>query len=196
MLWGVEGKTMSSWTEEDKTPLLPESAREFLKRRGAELVGLGFALVGIALTLALGSYDANDTSWLNATPDAPRTILGLPGAFLADPLLRTLGLAAWGLPLTFIVWALRLITHRGDERIWSRMVLSPAPLIIGAIFASTHLATDGWSFEYGLGGMIGDGAVLLLLPRIPLPAYLGIKLASLILGLLTVFLTLLSLGVI
>ncbi|MEM7545016.1 MAG: DNA translocase FtsK 4TM domain-containing protein [Pseudomonadota bacterium] len=186
---------MSSWTEEDKTPLLPESARDFLKRRGAELVGLSFALIGLALSMSLGSYDPNDPSWLNATPDAPRNMLGAPGALLADPLLRTLGLAAWGLPITFLIWSLRLITHRGDERVWSRMILTPAPLIIGAIFASTHVATAGWSFDSGLGGMIGDGALMLLLPLIPLQVYLAVKVASLVLGLATLFLALLSLGV-
>ena len=50
---------MTSWTEKQKTPLLPPSAQEFLTRRGAELIGLGFALVGLGAELRCERYALN-----------------------------------------------------------------------------------------------------------------------------------------
>ena len=84
---------MSSWTD-DKTPLLPPSAQAFLRRRGAEVTGLGFAAIGAAFLAILVTFNPADPSWFNATSDAPRNILGAAGAFLADPMMRMAGLAA------------------------------------------------------------------------------------------------------
>ena len=86
---------MSSWTEKERTPLLPASAQEFLTRRGAELVGLGFALVGLVFVAIFGTYNPADPSWFNATPDRATNMLGTAGALIADPFMRTLGLASW-----------------------------------------------------------------------------------------------------
>ncbi len=104
---------MTSWTDKQKTPLLPPSAQEFLTRRDAELVGLGFALVGLVFVVIFGTYNPADPSWFNATPDRPTNMLGAAGALIADPFMRTLGLASWGLPVWLLVWALRLISHAG-----------------------------------------------------------------------------------
>ncbi|MEX2519456.1 MAG: DNA translocase FtsK 4TM domain-containing protein [Paracoccaceae bacterium] len=184
-----------SWTESEKTPLLPPSARAFLQRRGAELAGCGFLLAGLTLTLALGSWHAEDPSWFNATSAAPRNILGAPGALIADPLLQTLGLAAWGLPVVALVWSLRLILHRGDERIWSRIILTPPTLLALAIFASTHAPHQAWGLSGGLGGMIGDGALSMLLSALPLSAAAALKPVTLALATTTLLLSLLTLGV-
>ncbi|MEO0359856.1 MAG: DNA translocase FtsK [Pseudomonadota bacterium] len=186
---------MTSWTD-DKEPLLPPGVREFLRRRGAELTGLIFAAIAAAFATALASYDAGDPSWFNATSEPPRNWLGAPGALIADPLLRTLGLASWGAPLILGVWAVRLIRHRGDERIWSRLILAPAAILIGAVFASAHAVGPGWSFETGYGGMIGDGTLAMLLEYAPAPLSLSVKAATVALGLLTLTIGALTLGVV
>lgn len=186
---------MSSWTEGERAPLLPPAAQAFLKRRGAELTGFGCLVLGLALVAALVSYQPDDPSWMNATSSAPRNWLGAPGALIADPLLQTLGLAAWGLPVALIVWAFRLMLHRGDERAWSRMILIPAALLVGAVFASSHAPHDGWTLPAGLGGVIGDGALSMLLSAMPISAAEAIKPVSLALAGATVLLSGFSLGV-
>lgn len=186
---------MASWTEGERAPLLPPVAQQFLKRRGAELTGFIFLVVGLAFFAALASYHPDDPSWMNATERAPQNWLGAPGALLADPLLQVLGLAAWGLPLALIAWGLRLVIHIGDDRAWSRVVLTAPALMIGAIFASTHAPVSGWSFSNGLGGVFGDGALSMLLSALPMPSAQIVKPVSLVLALVTLLMAALSLGV-
>ncbi len=186
---------MTSWTDKQKTPLLPPSAQEFLTRRGAELVGLGFALVGLVFVVIFGTYNPADPSWFNATPDRPNNMLGAAGALIADPFMRTLGLASWGLPVWLLVWALRLISHAGDHRIWSRLIIAPIAIVIGAVFASAHGPTEAWTLATGLGGMIGDAILSILLGVVPMAAADTFKLATLGLAFVTLLFAGLGLGV-
>ena len=186
---------MTSWTDKQKTPLLPPSAQEFLTRRGAELVGLGFALVGLVFVVIFGTYNPADPSWFNATPDRATNMLGAAGALIADPFMRTLGLASWGLPVWLLVWALRLISHSGDHRIWSRLIIAPIAIVIGAVFASAHAPMEAWTLATGLGGMIGDAILSILLGVVPMAAADTFKLATLGLAFVTLLFAGLGLGV-
>ncbi|MEO1611649.1 MAG: DNA translocase FtsK 4TM domain-containing protein, partial [Pseudomonadota bacterium] len=163
---------------------------------GAELAGAGFLIAGLALAAALWSYDPNDPSWFNATSDAPRNWLGAGGAFLADPLLRTLGLAAWAPVVILTVWAVRLILHKGDERVWSRMILTVLTIPVTAMFASMHAPFEGWAFETGMGGIIGDGLLGAFLPLIPMSVGAVVTTVSLLLGVVFLLLGALNLGVV
>ena len=186
---------MSSWTEKEKTPLLPASAQEFLTRRGAELIGLAFAMIGLVFVAIFGTYNPSDPSWFNATPDRATNMLGAAGALIADPFMRTLGLASWGLPVWLLVWALRLITHSGDHRIWSRLIIAPVAIVIGAVFASAHGPMEAWTLATGLGGMIGDALLSILLGAVPMAAADTFKLATLGLAFVTLLAAALGLGV-
>src|SRR6056297_3361997 len=157
---------------------LPAPWAEALRRRAAELIGLALLALAAALAAALASYDPADPSFFNATSDAPRNWLGLTGATLADPLARTLGLAAWTPALVLGVWAFRLILHRGEERAWSRLALSPVAVPIVAAALSAHVPPDGWPHPYGLGGLVGDGAGRELFALSPWPPALAAPLLS------------------
>lgn len=128
----------------EEAGFLPAPWAEALRRRAAELVGLGFLALGGLLGVALGSWNPADPSFFNATAEAPRNWLGLPGATIADPLARTLGLAAWAAPLLLAVWGGRLILHRGEERAWSRLALSPLAVLAAAACLSSHVPPVGW----------------------------------------------------
>jgi len=157
---------------------LPAPWAEALRRRAAELIGLALLALAAALAAALASYDPADPSFFNATSDAPRNWLGLTGATLADPLARTLGLAAWTPALVLGVWAFRLILHRGEERAWSRLALSPLAVPIVAAALSAHVPPDGWPHPYGLGGLVGDGAGRELFALSPWPPALAAPLLT------------------
>lgn len=184
---------MSSWTD-DKTPLLPQSAQDFLRRRGAEVTGLVFAALGCAFAAMLFTFNPADPSWFNATPDAPQNMLGAAGAFLADPMMRMIGLAAFGLPLALLIWSGRLLFHRGDERIWSRIVFTPVAIVLGAVFAAAHAPMASWELATGLGGMAGDSLLSIILDAIPGEAAAIFRPVTLALALVTVALALFSLG--
>ncbi|MFO7854327.1 MAG: DNA translocase FtsK 4TM domain-containing protein [Paracoccaceae bacterium] len=157
---------------------LPAPWAEALRRRAAELIGLALLALAAALVAALASYDPADPSFFNATSDAPRNWLGLTGATVADPLARTLGLAAWGPALVLGVWAFRLILHRGEERAWSRLVLSPLAVPIVAAALSAHVPPADWPHPYGLGGLVGDGAGRELFALSPWPPALAAPLLT------------------
>ncbi|MGB1212649.1 MAG: DNA translocase FtsK [Pikeienuella sp.] len=185
---------MSSWTD-DKAPLLPPSAQDFLKRRGAEVTGLVFLALGAAFAVMLFTFNPADPSWFNATPDAPQNMLGAAGAFLADPMMRMIGLAAFGVPLALVVWAVRLLVHRGDERIWSRIVFSPVAIIFAAVFAAAHAPMASWELATGLGGMAGDSLLGIVFDAIPAAAETIFRPVTLALAVVTLALALFSLGV-
>ena len=94
-------------------------------------------------------------------------MLGLPGAYAADLLHRAIGWAAWGLPLTFGVWGLRFLLHRGEERFLSRIFLAPFAISLGAVFAAAHAPLDGWQYDFGLGGWFGDAVLGGILSSLP-----------------------------
>lgn len=54
-------------------------------------------VVGAILLLAIATYNATDPSLNAATSGSPQR-LGGPGAAVADLLMQSVGLAAWGLP--------------------------------------------------------------------------------------------------
>jgi S-DNA-T family DNA segregation ATPase FtsK/SpoIIIE len=182
---------MSDWTQgASREPLMPQGAVLFLKRRGAELVGLVLLAVAAGLAAALFSYNPLDPSGSVATSRPPLNWLGYPGALLADALMQAMGLAAWGLPSLSAVWGMRLLLHRGAARVWSRFALGLLILPLAAVFAAAHAPGPGWYFETsGLGGLLGDiglGELLLALPASPLRSLpwvtLGLGTALLLLG--------------
>ncbi|MFN3614822.1 MAG: DNA translocase FtsK 4TM domain-containing protein, partial [Rubrimonas sp.] len=182
---------MSDWSEGGaRAPWLPDPVAGFLQRRGAELAGLALLAAGLALAVALLSYDARDPSWFVATSEPAANALGEVGALIADPLMRSLGLGGYMLAAAFAVWGGRLLTHRGAERVWSRLALVSVAAPAVAMFASAHAPTAGWQVEnVGLGGLIGDMLLGQALGLIPLPtasallaATLGLAVASLLLG--------------
>ena len=108
------------------TPLVDDTTFLAMRRRIGELVGL--TLIGLAILLALmiWSYRPDDPSLWNSTARAPQNLLGLTGAYIADPLMKFLGLASWGLVALIGVWGIRALVHRGVERIWGRLLVMPA----------------------------------------------------------------------
>ncbi len=153
-----------------KTPFLSEEARSFLRRRGEEIAGIALAAIAVAMAFALGSYNVDDPSFFNATPASPTNFLGVPGAWFSDALIRTLGLAAWGLPLSVGVWGWRLIAHQGVRRALIRSAFAPFAIVLTAMAFSANQPFPGWSFDSGLGGIIGDVLLLQIISITPFSA--------------------------
>src|SRR5215475_7938568 len=138
-----------------KPPILPEGGRDFLHRRMMELVGVGVAAAGVILLLALFTYNPADPSLNHATGGAPHNILALPGAYTADLLLQTFGLAIVLVPVALITWGVRLVrTHhlgffglRLSLLLLALLMMSVACIGLGDVgAAATHT---------GPGGLVG-----------------------------------------
>ena len=145
-----------SVTQDSRLPALPESVRNFFRRRFSELIGAGLIALAAFLLLSLASFDARDPSFSVATGAKPANLLGLTGSYVSDLLLHALGLSAGLLVLIALAWGWGLVIHRGLARKWVRLGTAPAALLLGAIGFGALLPPASWPLEIGLGGAIGD----------------------------------------
>jgi DNA segregation ATPase FtsK/SpoIIIE, S-DNA-T family len=136
--------------------ILPIGAIDYLKKRAAELSGLVLFSAGLALFLALASFDPSDPSLNHATAAPPANLLGWPGADTADLLLHGFGLAAFVPVLGLFGWAWRAI----GKRPMRRLVLQSLALSLAMILLSLAMAAlppvPGWPIAAGSGGAIGS----------------------------------------
>src|SRR5215212_2584158 len=84
-----------------------------MSRRAGELCGLALGLLGLAILIALASYDHRDPSLNTATSQRTHNLFGQAGATLADLLLQGFGLAGVLPGLSLLAWAWRIGSHRG-----------------------------------------------------------------------------------
>ncbi|HEY8030937.1 MAG TPA: DNA translocase FtsK [Methylocella sp.] len=146
-------RTTASFTALDH---IPESLREFVMRRGAELAGLGLIAVTAGLALALASWSVLDPSFNHAASGPVHNLLGAPGAVAADLAMQMLGLSviAFLAPVSF--WGWRLIAARRLERVKARLVLCLGGGVLSSGLASMLPPTARWPLPTGLGGVVGD----------------------------------------
>lgn len=139
-----------------KRSFFPEGFDEFLRLRAREGGGILILGIGFLLALALATFDPADPNFNHATPLAPKNWLGLPGAYMSDVLLQTLGLSAWLFVLLLASWGFRVVSHRGLPRWWLNVALVPLTLILFACFAAALPVPTMWAMRAGLGGVVGD----------------------------------------
>ncbi len=139
-----------------KRSFFPEGFDDFLRLRAREGGGILILGLGFLLALALASFDPADPNFNHATPMAPHNWLGLPGAYVSDVLLQTLGLSAWLFVLLLASWGFRVVSHRGLPRWWLNVALVPLTLILFAAFAAALPVPATWALRAGLGGVVGD----------------------------------------
>ena len=93
--------------------LWPSGTGAFVRRRMIEFAGMALAGIGAALAIAGLSFRAEDPSFNRADDGPVMNLLGLPGAYAADLMWQTLGLAAFLLPFILMVWGLGICRRRG-----------------------------------------------------------------------------------
>ncbi|MGB8275685.1 MAG: DNA translocase FtsK 4TM domain-containing protein [Alphaproteobacteria bacterium] len=134
-----------------------------VRRRLAELLGAALIAASAAMLLALASFDSLDPSFNRAADGPIHNWLGAAGAYAADLLLQTMGLASVLLAVLIAGWGSRMVAGRGIARPWLRVTLLPIFLAAGAATLSAFPAQESWPLGSGLGGMAGKillGAIL------------------------------------
>ncbi len=176
--------------------LLPPAAVIYMQRRAVEGAGLILFAVATALALALASYNPEDPALNVATAANPGNWLGLPGAWAADLLLQSLGLASIAVVGIMACWAWRIASHRGLPWYGLRLSLTPAVLLLLAALSGSITAPAQWPQAAGLGGYGGDWLLQVSSPAIALT---GLTPSSLLIlapaTLITAFLLLYLLGI-
>ena len=119
-----------------------------------EMLGLMLLCLAAAYLVALLTASAADPS-LNLAVDGPvHNLLGLPGAYIADLMLESLGLACFLLALAPAIWGWQLLRHR-PARWWLRLILLPLSVVAASIGLCLIPWASGWPFGGGLGGFAG-----------------------------------------
>ncbi|MDP1874464.1 DNA translocase FtsK [Phenylobacterium sp.] len=142
----------------------------------ARLRGGLLAAVGVAVALALATYNATDPSLNAATAHPPLNVLGGPGATIADIAIQSLGLTAALTALMMVLFGLsRALSPDPDA---SRADLRRRAVVglVGVLGLAALLAwpapPSAWPLAKGLGGFWGHGVLaglagLLDFARIP-----------------------------
>ncbi len=160
--------------------IFPAGTTDFFHRRLCEGVGIGLLIAAIALMVAMISYTADDPSMNSAGDGAVRNLLGAGGAYVADALLQTLGLAAVVPVLVLAAWGWKVLRKDPVSLLWLRFgFLFAAAMLIGLSLAAWP-KPESWPLVAGLGGVAG--AVLVGQSGLLLKA-IGLDIAGWVLGL-------------
>ena len=171
-----------------RDPLLDASTQAFLERRGVEALGLVILAAGVMFALALASYSPEDSAWIASGGREIANWAGQIGATISAPLIKIMGLGSWGIPIAFVVWGLRLITHLGADRMLMRLIYAPIFWALCSLYAATLNPISSWAHSFSMGGLFGDTVLFMLLQILPGSAALGANVVALILGALVLLL--------
>jgi S-DNA-T family DNA segregation ATPase FtsK/SpoIIIE len=171
---------MASYQARQRDPLLDSNTQAILEQRSKELLGLGLLALAALTAMILGSYSPTDPSWLSATDEPARNLLGRFGASIASPLYMIVGVASWGFAAVFAVWGLRFIAHRGEERAIPRLFFALIAIALVSVYAATITPFESWNHSFGLGGMFGETLLGTLVNLLPIKATLGFKFLAIV----------------
>jgi S-DNA-T family DNA segregation ATPase FtsK/SpoIIIE len=140
----------------ERRRLLPGAVESGLRR--LVLGTYGFILIAMACAVwaSLATWSVHDPSLNNATPVAPRNLLGGWGAVVADLMIQSLGLASIILFLPLAAWGWHLIARTVPNRRRLRLLAWPAAVILLAAALSALPQPKSWPLPNGLGGIFGD----------------------------------------
>jgi len=170
---------MASWQAKHRDPLFDQGTQAALERRGKELLGAGLVILGVLIAMMLVSYSPDDPSFLSATDQPAQNYLGRFGAYAASALFMITGYGSWVLVVGAVGWGLRLMLHRGEERIMRGMFL-PIAMVLVSIYATSLTPPADWTQSFGLGGHLGDMLMGGMLSAMPMKASVAIKLLALL----------------
>ncbi len=134
------------------------AVRALMSQRSAEFGGLLCGLLGLAILVALATYDPRDPSLNTATTRHVSNMAGAGGAVLADILLQGFGIFGALPGIALLTWCWRIASHRGLGSFGGRLaaLLAGMPLLAAAISVVPVPHGTPWPVMAGLGGSIGQ----------------------------------------
>jgi len=131
--------------------------KTLMSRRTAEFGGLLLGLLGLAILVALASYDPRDPSLDTATLRPVGNLAGPTGAVLSDILLQGFGVAGALPGLAMLAWGWRLASRgeAGSMSVRLAALLAAMPML-AAVLGAFPMPRPGWPVASGLGGSIGQ----------------------------------------
>lgn len=138
-----------------RTPLLPSGANDFLINRAIEILGISLGALAFVLCAVLLSYTPEDPSLNSASPHEVQNLLGSIGAYIADVMVQTFGLASIVPVLVLFSWAWRITSKQMVENLWMRLVVLTLSCLLLAISLNAFPVPAGWPLRSGMGGISG-----------------------------------------
>jgi S-DNA-T family DNA segregation ATPase FtsK/SpoIIIE len=120
-----------------------------------ELVGAVIAVMGVLLLMAILTFNVADPSLNHATGTAPANLMGLPGAYVADLLLQTFGLAICLVPVALITWGVRMLRTHHLGFFGLRLSLLLLSLLMMSVACVGLGDVGGAATHAGAGGLVG-----------------------------------------
>ncbi len=147
---------MTSAIMRSERPILfPPRLRRGLRRLGLRALGSVQLAAGLALALALITYDASDPSANVASGGSTSNVLGGGGAWIADWLLRGFGAAAAAAAIAPIAWGCRGLKLKRNRRTALRLGALVLVLSCLAMGLATLQGIADWPLREGPGGVVG-----------------------------------------
>ncbi len=169
---------MASYQSRGRDPLLDSNTQAAIEKRGRELFGFLLIGLGVLMAVMVGSYSAEDPSWISATDAPVQNWLGRFGASTAAPLMMVAGIGIYAMPLILLTWGVRFAGHWGEERAAGRLIFAPIAIAMASIYAVTLSPSPAWPPNFGMGGMFGDTVLAVVLTVLPFGAGFAVKLFS------------------
>ena len=135
------------------------AVKALMSQRSAEFGGLVLGLLGLAILVALATYDPRDPSLNTATTRPVSNLAGAGGAMLSDILLQGFGVFGVLPAIAMLAWSWRIASHRGIGSFGGRIAaLLGAMPMLAAMVAALPVPHQGapWPVMAGLGGSIGQ----------------------------------------
>jgi len=134
------------------------AVRALMSQRSSEFGGLVLGLFGLAILVALATYDPRDPSLNTATTRHVSNLAGPGGAMLADILLQGFGIVGALPGVAMLTWCWRIASHRGLGSFGGRLaaLLAGMPLLAAAVAVIPAGHGTPWPVMAGPGGSIGQ----------------------------------------
>lgn len=133
----------------------PPVLKSFIRRRLRESTALLLAICGLLIVVSLLSYSPADPCFNKSGDEAIRNDAGLIGAYAADVLMQTTGLANVLLIACCFAWGWRLLHRRQVLGLLIRVTALMVGLVSFATALSVIPAWSSWPVAAGLGGSVG-----------------------------------------
>jgi S-DNA-T family DNA segregation ATPase FtsK/SpoIIIE len=134
------------------------AVKALMTQRSAEFGGLLLGLLGLAILVALATYDPRDPSLNTATTRHVSNLAGPAGAMLSDVLLQGFGVIGVLPGVAMLTWCWRIASRRGLGSFGGRIaaLLACMPLLAAALSVVPVPHATAWPVMAGPGGSIGQ----------------------------------------
>jgi DNA segregation ATPase FtsK/SpoIIIE, S-DNA-T family len=152
-------------------------------KRLNEVTGFVFLSLGIITLLSLVSYRVQDPSWNTASDAHPLNLAGYPGAWLADLIFQSFGVAGFLFPLAAFLLAWKWVRSEPIQAPFFKIL--GAALLLGSVCGGLSLAGT-WTLFGGaitVGGMAGAVVANRLIHALNLAGAVIVTVTSLVVSL-------------